>query len=63
MGLFYSFRVWGYFYGFMMLSLYCLGYKWSVVCTFTVWQIIGKRRDNSAFGVCMILHGDIMVQG
>ena len=31
--------------------------------TFTVWQFVGKRRENSAFGVCMVLHGDIMVHG
>ena len=31
--------------------------------TFTVWQFVGKRRENSAFEVCMVLHGDIMVQG
>ena len=29
---------------------------------FTVWQIVGKRRENSAFGVCMVLHGNVMVQ-
>ena len=27
--------------------------------TFTVWQFVGKRRENYAFGVCMFFHGDI----
>ena len=31
--------------------------------TFTVGKFIGKRRENSAFGVCMVLNGDIKVQG
>ena len=47
----------------MMFSLYCLDYRGSVVRMFTVSKLVGKRRENSAFGVCMIFHGDIMVQG
>ena len=31
--------------------------------TVTIWQFVGKRRENSAFGVCMVLHRDVMVQG
>ena len=30
---------------------------------FTVWQFVAKRIENSTFGFCMVLHGDIMVQG
>ena len=47
----------------MMFSLYWLGYRGSGVRTFTVWQFVGKRRENSAFGVCMVLHEDIIVYG
>ena len=61
MGFFDAFRVWGYFYCFMMFSVYWLGYKVSGVRSFTVWRFVGKRRENSVFRVCMVLHGDIMV--
>ena len=63
MGLFDSFRVWGLFFVFHDVLIVCLGYRGSGVRTFTVWQFVEKRRENSAFGVCMVLHGDIMVQG
>ena len=41
----------------------CVGERRSVVRTFTVCEFVGKRIENSAFGVCMVLYVDIMVQG
>ena len=63
MGLFEYFRVWGLFLGFhdIFFVLFRLEREWSAY--FTVWQFVGKRRENSPFGVCMVSRGDIMVQG
>ena len=51
----------GYFYGLLMFSINWLCYIMSGVCSFSVWRFVGKRRENSVFRVCMVLHGDIMV--
>ena len=46
-----------------MFSMDWLGYIVSGVHSFTVWRFVGKRRENSVFRVCMVLHGEIMVWG
>ena len=46
-----------------MFSMDWLGYIVSGVRSFTVWQFVGKSRENPVFRVCMVFHGDIMVQG
>ena len=61
MGLFDSFRVWGLFFGFhdVFIVLARLEREWSAY----FYRLAVRReekRENSAFGVCMVLHGDIM---
>ena len=46
-----------------MFSMDWLGYIVSGVRSFSVWRFVEKRRENSVFRACMVLHGDIMVWG
>ena len=65
MGLVDYFRFCGLFLGFTNVfnGLVRLDREWSGVRSFTIWRLVGKRRENFAFGVYMVLHEDIMVQG
>ena len=64
MGLFDSVSVLVLFLGFhdVLIVLFRLEREWSAY----FYRLAVRReekRENSAFGVCMVLHGDIMVQG
>ena len=57
------FRFCGIFLGFTNVfnGLVRLDSEWSA--WFSVWRFVGKRRENSVFRLCMVLHGDIIVWG